>query len=133
MPGSLTDLLNNDLRIIAQQFASTAYHCRMIEKKLDQRNRETIQDRKAMNDVHEKQLKDMRHKLQSGQDRIQKLELALDDVEVSFSTADKRRKLELEKKTEKINNQKRRIKEQQDQIDVSLPLGLPLASIRGHD
>lgn len=111
MPGSLTDLLNNDLRVVAQQFASTAYHCRMLEKKLEERT--------ALQASHEVELNSFRGKLQSSQERVRKLEQDLRDIETAYTTSDKRRKVELEKKTEKISNQKRRIKEQQDQIDVS--------------
>lgn len=113
MPGSLTELLNNDMRVIAQQFASTAYHARMIEKKLQERGRVQLQER-------ESELKHLKTKLQNSQDRVRKLEESLHSTEEGYATADKRRKVELEKKAEKIQNQKRRIKEQQDQIDVSL-------------
>lgn len=123
MPGNLTDLLNNDLRVISQQFSSTAYYCRLIEKKLGQSSRENNQ---SLVDAYERELKEVRHKFQTSQDRIRGLELAIDDFEGSFSIVEKRRKVEVDKKTEKINNQKRRIKEQQGQIDVSLSLHLPL-------
>lgn len=119
MPGSLTDLLNNDLRAVAQQFASTAYHARMIEKKLEERTRADFQERAALHASHEAELNVFRDKLQSSQDRVQKLEQDLRDIETTYTNSDKRRKAEVEKKTEKISNQKRRIKEQQDQIDVS--------------
>lgn len=119
MPGSLTDLLNNDLRVVAQQFASTAYHCRMIEKKLEERTRANFQERTALHASQEVELNSFRAKLQSSQDRVRKLEQDLRDIETNYTTAEKRRKVELEKKAEKISNQKRRIKEQQDQIDVS--------------
>lgn len=119
MPSNLTDLLNNDLRVVAQQFASTAYHCRMIEKKLEERTRTSFQERTTLRASHESELTSFRSKLQVCQDRVHKLEQELRDRETSHTTVEKRRKVELEKKTDKVMNQKRRIKEQQDQIDVS--------------
>lgn len=112
MPGSLTELLNNDMRVIAQQFASAAYHARMIEKKLQERAR-------AQNKEREYDPSNLKKQLYHSQDRIRKLEDILQSTEQGYATADKRRKIELEKKADKIQNQKRRIKEQQDQIDVS--------------
>lgn len=119
MPGSLTDLLNNDLRVIAQQFVSTTYHCRLLEKKLEEHSRAIFQERAAIQAAHEAETNSVRVNFQSSQDRARKLEQGLRDLEQGFANVDKRRKLELDKKTEKISNQKRRIKEQQDQIDVS--------------
>lgn len=117
---SLTDLMSNDLRHIAQQFVSTSFHCRMLEKKLDERDQAFAKERVALHAAHGVEISSCRRKLMLGQERISRLEQDLIDLESGHGNADKRRKLELEKKTEKINNQKRRIKEQQDQIEVNL-------------
>lgn len=126
VPGSLTDLVGNDLRSIAQQFVSTSFHCRMLEKKLEERAQADSQELLAVNAAHGVEVSSFRRKLQVSQERIARLEQDLRDIESSHSNADKRRKVELEKKTEKINNQKRRIKEQQDQIEVKFALSLNL-------
>lgn len=120
VPGSLTDLMGNDLRHIAQQFVSISFHCRMLENKLEERAQAASQERVAINVSHGVELSSFRRKIQVSQERISRLEQELHDLESSYGNADKRRKTELEKKTEKINNQKRRIKEQQDQIEVSV-------------
>lgn len=119
MPGSLTDLLNNDLRVIAQQFITTTYYCRMLEKKIDERTRIIFQERASERASHDAELNNYRHQLQTSCNRISKLEQNIREIEQSYANVEKRRKVELEKKKEKIDNQKRRIKEQQDQIDVS--------------
>lgn len=119
MPSSLTDLLNNDLRVIAQQFATITYYCRMLEKRVEDRSQSTYQDRAGERVPHDFQLNNYRQQLQESRARIAKLEQDIRDIEQSHSNTDKRRRVELEKKKEKIDNQKRRIKEQQDQIDVS--------------
>lgn len=128
VPGSLTDLVGNDLRHIAQQFVSISFHSRMLEKKLEDRSQAVAQERIAVNVSHGVELNSFRRKIQVSQERISRLEQELHDLESGHNNADKRRKAELEKKTEKINNQKRRIKEQQDQIEVSFALLLTLAS-----
>lgn len=119
MPSSLTDLLNNDLRVIAQQFATITYYCRMLEKRVEDRSQSTYQERAGERVSHDFQLNSYRQQLQESRVRIAKLEQDIRDIEQSHSNTDKRRRVELEKKKEKIDNQKRRIKEQQDQIDVS--------------
>lgn len=124
VPGSLTDLMGNDLRHIAQQFVSTSFHCRMLEKKLEERGKAVSQERAAIIAAHGVELSSYHRRLQVSAERISRLEQELRDVESGHGNADKRRKVELEKKTEKINNQKRRIKEQQDQIEVTFPLCL---------
>lgn len=111
--------MSNDLRHIAQQFVSTSFHCRMLEKKLEERAQAASQERLAVNAAHGVELSSFRRKLQVSQERIARLEQDLRDIESGHGNTDKRRKIELEKKTEKINNQKRRIKEQQDQIEVT--------------
>lgn len=122
MPSSLTDLLNNDLRVIAQQFATITYYCRMLEKRIEDRTYSTHQERAGECVSHEVQLNNQRQQLLDSRNRIAKLEQDIRDIEQSHSNVDKRRRVELEKKKEKIDNQKRRIKEQQDQIDVSSSL-----------
>lgn len=119
MPSSLTDLLNNDLRVIAQQFATITYYCRMLEKRVEERNQSGYQDRAGERVSHDYQINHLRQQLQESRHKIAKLEQDIRDIEYSHANADKRRRVELEKKKEKIDNQKRRIKEQQDQIDVS--------------
>lgn len=118
MPAALSDLLNNDLRNVAQQFVTTHYYCRVLEKKIEERNCQGYQDRVGGRGSQEAELNNLRKKLQQSQDRVSKLERDLHDIQEGYANTDKRRKAEIEKKTEKITNQKRRIKEQQDQIDV---------------
>lgn len=111
--------MNNDLRAIAQQFVSTNYHCRVLEIALEERVRVFLQERATILAANEAELSNYRLKVQGVLERNRQLELCVRDIQESFAEAEKRRKLELDKKAEKINNQKRRIKEQQDQIDVS--------------
>lgn len=115
----MIDLVNTDLRHIAQQFVSTSFYCRKLETKLEELDALSTKDRAAVMTSHALELNGYRRKLQSNAERIAKLEEQLRDSEAGYGTVDKRRKVELEKKTEKINNQKRRIKEQQDQIEAS--------------
>lgn len=119
MPSSLTDLLNNDLRVIAQQFATITYYCRMLEKRVEDHTQSTHQERTGERVSHDVQLNTYRQQLHDSRNRIARLEQDIRDIEQGHANADKRRRVELEKKKEKIDNQKRRIKEQQDQIDVS--------------
>ncbi|KAF3766066.1 hypothetical protein M406DRAFT_68448 [Cryphonectria parasitica EP155] len=117
MPASLGDLLNNDLRNIAQQFVTTMYHCHVLERKVEELTDRSSQEGTTSSVAHEAQMNSLRNKLQNSQDRVRKLEQDMRDMEQGYATAEKRRKVEIEKKTEKISNQKRRIREQQDQID----------------
>lgn len=119
MPSSLTDLLNNDLRVIAQQFATITYYCRMLEKRVAERSQSGYQDHAGERVSHDFQANSYRQQLQESRNKIAKLEQDIREMEHSHTNVDKRRRVELEKKKEKIDNQKRRIKEQQDQIDVS--------------
>lgn len=135
MPSSLTDLLNNDLRVVAQQFATITYYCRMLEKQVAEdggllaasRLQQQQQPRPgaagerapAHHDNNTPQVNNLRLQLQESHAKVAKLEQKIRDMSETYSTTDKRRRVELEKKKEKIDNQKRRIKEQQDQIDVS--------------
>lgn len=135
MPSSLTDLLNNDLRVVAQQFATITYYCRMLEKQVEEdggllaasRLQQQQQPRPgaagerapAHHNNNTPQANSLRLQLQESHAKVAKLEQKIRDMSETYSTTDKRRRVELEKKKEKIDNQKRRIKEQQDQIDVS--------------
>lgn len=136
MPSSLTDLLNNDLRVVAQQFATITYYCRMLEKQVEEdggllaasRLQRQQQPRPGAagerapahhDNNNTPQVNSLRLQLQESHAKVAKLEQKIRDMSDTYSTTDKRRRVELEKKKEKIDNQKRRIKEQQDQIDVS--------------
>lgn len=122
MPGSLQDLLNNDLRGLAQQFVTTAHYCHLLEKKLEERTRTTFQERTAERAAHEAHLESYRQQLKKANDTIDRLSKNLRDYENAYAKGEKSRKVDLERKTEKmtekINNQKRRINEQQNQIEV---------------
>lgn len=122
----MIDLVNTDLRHIAQQFVSTSFYCRKLETKLEETTTNSAQDRTQVMQNHALELGSYRRKMQNQADRIAKLEEQLRDSEAGYGNVDKRRKVELEKKTEKINNQKRRIKEQQDQIEARFALMIKL-------
>lgn len=112
-------MVNTDLRHIAQQFVHTSFYSRKLETKLEELDQLSARDRAEFINAHVLEIGSFRRKLQANAERIVKLEEQLHESEQGYGNADKRRKVELEKKTEKINNQKRRIKEQQDQIEAS--------------
>lgn len=123
MPGSLQDLLNNDLRGLAQQFVTTAHYCHLLEKKLEERTRTTFQERTAERAAHEAHLESYRQQLKKANEQIDRLSKDIRDFDHAYYTkTEKRGKVDLERKaeklSEKINNQKRRINEQQSQIET---------------
>lgn len=129
MPGSLQDLLNNDLRGLAQQFVTTAHYCNLMEKKLEERTRTTFQERAAERAAHEAHLESYRQQLKKANEMIDRLSNDLRDLDSSYyAKTEKKGKYEFERKTEKlnekINNQKRRINEQQSQIEVCISLNI---------
>lgn len=119
VPSSVNDMLNNDLRGVNQQVSTLAFHVRSMERLSEDRTRHIYEERAALITGHETEKLTLRGKLQAYQDRYHKTETELRESQASWVTVEKRRKAEIEKKTEKVMNQKRRIKEQQDQIDVS--------------
>lgn len=134
MPGSLSDLLNNDLRGLAQQFITTTHYCHLLEKKIDERTRTTFQERTAERAAHEAHLESYRQQLKKANDTIDRLSGKVREFDHAYEKfdksdkSDKLRKIELERRAEKlaekINNQKRRINEQQSQIEVGLCLNI---------
>ncbi|ROW17210.1 hypothetical protein VPNG_01165 [Cytospora leucostoma] len=128
MPGSLSDLLNNDLRGLAQQFITTTHYCHLLEKKIEERTRTTFQERTAERAAHEAHLESYRQQLKKANDTIDRLSGKVREFDHAYEKfdksdkSDKLRKIELERRAEKlaekINNQKRRINEQQSQIET---------------
>lgn len=123
MPCSLQDLLNNDLRGLAQQFVTTAHYCHLLDKKLEERTRTTFQERTAERAAHEAHLESYRQQLKKANETIDRLSKDIRDFDHAYYTkTEKRGKFDLERKTEKlaekVSNQKRRINEQQSQIEV---------------
>ncbi|KUI67831.1 hypothetical protein VM1G_03488 [Cytospora mali] len=122
IPGNLQDLLNNDMRGLAQQFVTTARYCHLLEKKLEERTRATFQERTAERAAHEAHLESYRQQLKKANETIDRLSKDLSDFNNAYSKTERSRKVDLERKTEKltekINNQKRRINEQQAQIET---------------
>lgn len=115
-------MVNTDLRHVAQQFIHTTFYCRKLENKLEEIDTMSSKERAQLLSDHLHEVNTVRRKYQDAAERLAKAEEQLRDCESGYGNVDKRRKVELEKKTEKINNQKRRIKEQQDQIEVTSPL-----------
>lgn len=95
-----------------------------MEKKLDDRTRINFQERTAERAAHEAHLESYRQQLKKANETIDRLSKDVRDFDNAYARTEKSRKVDFERKAEKLNekihNQKRRINEQQSQIEVCL-------------
>ncbi|PSS00593.1 hypothetical protein BD289DRAFT_488925 [Coniella lustricola] len=99
------ELLNNDLRIIAQQLVAITQHCNTLEGNLHERtptNSQTFPGSQA-------ELNDLINKLQTSENQIRSLQKQTHEMEQTIARAEQRRKDENEKK----NLKKKSIKDLQ--------------------
>lgn len=115
IPGKTADLIGNDLSAVAHQFITISSVCNALEKKLDEGKM-----------VHRRELiaQQASHEAYQGglHGQLAKANMTIDEFQNRLRQIEKNPKGELEAKAqklnEKVNNQKRRINEQQAQIEV---------------
>lgn len=121
-------MVANDMRGLAQQNVTISHYCTMLAKGIDERDRIAFQERTAERAGHEAQSRSYLQQLNKANDTIDRLNDTVErlgggqDSNQAHTKTDKARKVDLERKTERLNekihNQKRRINEQQSQIEV---------------
>lgn len=115
IPGRTADLIGNDLSAVAHQFITISSVCNAMEKKLDEDKL-----------VHRRELiaQQASHEAYQGglHGQLAKANMTIDEFQNRLRAIEKNSKGELEAKAQKlndkVNNQKRRINEQQAQIEV---------------
>lgn len=122
------EMFNGDLRHLSHFFSAITFQARLLEGILEESGRKDAEERAALVMTHEGEKLDLCLKLDQAHERAIKAEKELEDSHIAWAALEKRRKAELDKKSEKVHNQKRRIKEQQDQIDVSTQHSLSFPS-----
>lgn len=118
IPGRTADLIGNDLTAVAHQFITISSVCNALDKKLDESKL-----------VHRRELiaQQASHEAYQGglHGQLAKANMTIDECQNRLRQIEKHSKGELEAKAqklnEKVNNQKRRINEQQAQIEVCPP------------
>lgn len=119
IPGRTADLIGNDLSAVAHQFITVSSVCNALEKRIEEDkldHRRQILAQQASHEAYQGGL--------HGQ--LAKANITIDEYQHRLRQIEKHSKGELEAKAqrlnEKVNNQKRRINEQQAQIEVCFPL-----------
>lgn len=129
IPGRTADLIGNDLSAVAHQFINISSVCNALEKKLDEDQRDRRDLRRelvAQQASHEAYQAGLHGQLAKANITIDEYQVRVRHLESLVAKLEKNPKGDIEAKaqklTEKVNNQKRRINEQQSQIEVCLVL-----------
>lgn len=127
IPGRTADLIGNDLSAVAHQFINISSVCNALEKKLDEDQRDRRELRRelvAQQASHEAYQAGLHGQLAKANITIDEYQVRVRHLESLVAKLEKNPKGDIEAKaqklTEKVNNQKRRINEQQSQIEVCL-------------
>lgn len=123
IPGKTADLIGNDLSAVAHQFITISSVCNALEKNIDDDKRDHRRDLMAQQASHEAYQGGLHGQLAKANITIDEFQIRVRQLDQLVAKLEKNSKGELEAKAqklnEKVNNQKRRINEQQAQIEVS--------------
>lgn len=127
IPGKTADLIGNDLLALAHQFVTISSVCSALENKFDEDKLHHRRELIAQQASHEA--------YQGGlHGQLAKANMTIDEFQNRLRQIEKNSKGELEAKAqrlnEKVNNQKRRINEQQAQIEVCFPQDTQRSKLR---
>lgn len=126
IPGRTADLIGNDLLAVGHQFITIGSVCNALEKRLDEDNRDHHRAMMAEKASHEAYHTGLHGQLTKANITIDDFQLRVRHLEQHIAKLEKNPKADVEAKVQKLNekvvNQKRRINEQQAQIEVCLLL-----------
>jgi chromosome segregation ATPase len=124
IPGRTADLIGNDLTAVAHQFITISSVCNALEKKLNDDWRDRRRELVAQQAQHEAYQGGLHTQLTKANMTIDDLQARVRHLEQHIAKLEKNPKGDIEAKaqklSDKVNNQKRRINEQQAQIEVCL-------------
>lgn len=120
IPGRTADLIRNDLSALGHEIITIGSFVHALGNEFDEHGRDHRRDLRTQQAAHEATQAGLRSQLAKANSTI-------DEFQARIRQIEKNSKGELEAKAqrlnEKVNNQKRRINEQQAQIEVCFPPG----------